>query len=107
MTAWSSGEIRLRGSGGTGGHHGLESIEQHLSSKDYARLRIGIGRGDGLRQITGYVLGRFAPDEAETMKKVLDRSVDQIECWLQHGVAKAMNDFNGTVEVPKSEGNGK
>ena len=41
------GEIRLRPSGSSGGHHGLESIEQHLGTREFARLRIGIGRHDG------------------------------------------------------------
>ena len=45
------GEIRLRPSGSSGGHHGLESIEQHVASREFARLRIGIGRKDGARQI--------------------------------------------------------
>src|SRR5438067_378912 len=53
------GEIRLRPSGSSGGHHGLESIEQHLDARNYARLRIGIGRQTGAREITGYVLGKF------------------------------------------------
>src|SRR5271168_4657334 len=59
------GEIRLRKSGSGGGHHGLESIEQHLASRGFARLRIGIGRRDGAREITGHVLGRLGPDERE------------------------------------------
>src|ERR1700720_469960 len=49
------GEIRLRTSGSSGGHHGLESIEQHLASREFARLRIGIGRKEGSREITNYV----------------------------------------------------
>ena len=56
------GEIRLRAGGSSGGHHGLESVEQHLGTRDYARLRIGIGRQAGAREITGYVLGRFNSD---------------------------------------------
>src|ERR1041384_4491332 len=59
------GEIRLRPSGSRGGHHGLESIEQHLGSREYARLRIGIGRKDGAREITDYGLGRFSAAESE------------------------------------------
>ena len=51
------GEIRLRASGSSGGHHGLESIEQHLATREFARLRIGIGRQDGAREITDFVLG--------------------------------------------------
>ncbi len=58
------GEIRLRASGSSGGHHGLESIEQHLGTREFARLRIGIGRADGAREITDYVLARF--DAAES-----------------------------------------
>jgi PTH1 family peptidyl-tRNA hydrolase len=91
------GELRLRPGGSSGGHHGLESVEQHLSTQDYARLRIGIGRQAGARQITGYVLGRFDSTEAALMDKVLAVAADQAECWLNAGIQKAMNQFNGAV----------
>ena len=92
------GEIRLRASGSSGGHHGLESIEQHLGSREFARLRIGIGRKDGAREITNFVLGRFDPDESAVLEKVLIRASGQIECWLDGGIEKAMNQFNGVVD---------
>jgi PTH1 family peptidyl-tRNA hydrolase len=95
------GGIRLRPGGSSGGHHGLESIEQHLGSREFARLRLGIGRQDGLREITDYVLSRFDRGEAALMEKVLDRAADQAECWLAEGVQKAMNQFNGNVETLK------
>src|SRR5580693_8012337 len=57
------GTLRLRAEGSSGGHHGLESIEQHVASRGFARLKIGIGRKDGSREITGYVLGRFDAPE--------------------------------------------
>lgn len=91
------GEIRLRPGGSSGGHHGLESIEQHLATREFARLRIGIGRKEGRREITGHVLGRFAADEAAVLEKVLARAVDQTECWLAAGIGKAMSQFNGVV----------
>ena len=94
----SLGEIRLRPGGSSGGHHGLESIEAHLGTRDYGRLRIGIGRKDATRQIAGHVLGRLNAAEMAVMKKVLARAVDQIECWLAHGLQKAMSQFNGDVE---------
>jgi len=92
------GEIRLRASGSSGGHHGLESIEQYLGSREFARLRLGIGRREGEREITDYVLSRFDRAEAALMKKVLDRAASQTECWLNEGIQKAMNQFNGMVE---------
>lgn len=92
------GEIRLRPGGSSGGHHGLESIEQHLGSREYARLRIGIGRNVGAREITGHVLGRLSGAEMKVMESVLTRAADQIECWLAHGIQKAMSQFNGTVD---------
>jgi len=91
------GEIRLRKSGSSGGHHGLESIEQHLASREFARLRIGIGRKDGSREITNHVLGKFEKAENELLEKVLERAVSQIEIWLDAGIEKAMQ-LNGSVE---------
>jgi len=92
------GEIRLRPGGSSGGHHGLESIEQHLGSREFARLRIGIGRKDGARQITNYVLGKFEPAEQELLEKILERAANQVECWLAAGLQKAMSQFNGVID---------
>jgi PTH1 family peptidyl-tRNA hydrolase len=96
------GEIRLRPGGGSGGHHGLESVAQHLGSKEYARLRVGIGRKNEARQITGHVLGRFSADENAVLEQVLERATGQIECWLKSGLQKAMSQFNGAIS-PNNE----
>lgn len=94
------GTLRLRPGGSSGGHHGLESVESHVASRDYARLKIGIGRKDGLREITNHVLGRFDSAEADLLEKVLDRAAAQVETWLDAGIKKAMQ-LNGSVETLK------
>ena len=95
------GVVRLRPEGSSGGHHGLESIEAHLESRQFARLRLGVGRsGPRERQITGHVLGRFRAAERKILDQVLERAVRQVECWLTLGVQRAMNEFNGAVTAP-------
>ena len=101
------GEIRLRPKGSSGGHHGLESIEEHLGTRDFPRLRVGIGRRGGEREITSHVLGRFSKNEAEILELVLARAASQAECWVREGLQKAMNQFNGTVACPDNEGKAK
>lgn len=91
------GRSRLRPGGSPGGHHGLESVERQLGTRDWARLRLGIGRQGGLREISGHVLGRFGADEADVFARVLDHAVSQIECWLKDGAELAMNRFNGPI----------
>lgn len=98
------GQLRLRPSGSSGGHHGLESIEEHLGSREYPRLRVGIGRQGQVRQITGHVLGRFGSTESALIDKVLTVASDQAEIWLEAGIQKAMSRFNGTVEDSGDEG---
>ena len=98
------GELRLRPSGSSGGHHGLESIERHLGARDYARLRLGIGRQGQAREITDYVLGRFSSTESALAEKVLTVATDQAETWLEAGIQKAMSQFNGVVADPANEG---
>jgi PTH1 family peptidyl-tRNA hydrolase len=95
------GQIRMRAKGSSGGHHGLESVEQQLATREYPRLRLGIGRraGDD-REITDYVLGRFKPAEREMVEEILARAAQQAECWWSAGIKEAMNQFNGTVTVP-------
>jgi peptidyl-tRNA hydrolase, PTH1 family len=97
------GELRLRPGGSSGGHHGLESVEQRLGTREYARLRIGIGRQSGEREITGYVLGRFGSTEAALADRVLSVATDQAEAWLEAGIQKAMSQFNGVVGDPPNE----
>ena len=98
------GEIRLRpGGGGSGGHHGLDSVAQHLGSREFARLRIGIGRKDGAREIINHVLGKFDADENGLLEKVLARAVGQVDCWLNAGLQKAMSQFNGAISPTNEE----
>src|SRR5438445_9471031 len=92
------GEVRLRARGSSGGHHGLESIEQHLATREFARQRIGIGRADG-GEITDYVLAPFGKEEAGELKNVLTRACEQIECWLRAGIVAAMNQYNGKTKA--------
>jgi PTH1 family peptidyl-tRNA hydrolase len=98
------GELRLRPQGGSGGHHGLESVAECVGTQVYPRLRLGIGRrpADG-REITGHVLGRFEPDEAVIFDRVLERAVEAVTCWLSAGLGMAMNRFNGAVVAPATK----
>jgi len=98
------GELRMRPKGSSGGHHGLESIETHLGTREFARLKVGIGRTvDGRREITNYVLGKFSTAETKLLEKVLKRAADQVECWVNEGAEKAMNRFNGVVDSETKE----
>lgn len=99
------GQIRLRAEGSSGGHHGLDSIEQQLATREYPRQRLGIGRkADDQRQITDYVLGRFTAAEQKIVEEVLARASQQVECWLGAGIKEAMNQFNGAVAAPPTKG---
>lgn len=93
------GTVRLRPDGSSGGHHGLDSIEAQLGTRGYARLRLGIGRVDAAgREIAGHVLGRFGPDEAEVFGRVLTHAMGQVTCWVEEGIEKAMNRYNGLAK---------
>lgn len=86
------GRIRMRASGGSGGHNGLNSINASLGTQEYARLRIGIGRPQS--ETIGHVLGAFTPSEAPEAEAAIMRAADAAEAWLAHGVNYAMDHFN-------------
>jgi PTH1 family peptidyl-tRNA hydrolase len=92
------GTVRLKPSGGAGGHHGIESVARHLGSRDFPRLKLGIARPEQPRRdIASHVLGRFSAEEREQMDVAIRRGADQIECWLTDGLQKAMNLYNGAA----------
>ncbi|MGC4117413.1 MAG: aminoacyl-tRNA hydrolase [Myxococcales bacterium] len=88
------GRLQLRKGGGTGGHHGLDSIVERLGTDDFIRIRVGIGKPETKERTVGHVLGGFTKEEAPLWKETSDKAVAAIEAILKAGLAKAMNDFN-------------
>ena len=88
------GRLRLRPSGGAGGHNGIADIAEQLGHDEFARLRFGIGRPPAGADPIGYVLAPFAPEEETQLPARLDAANDAIEWALAEGVARAMNRVN-------------
>lgn len=89
--------IRLRARGSSGGHRGLESVQQALGSDDYARLRIGVGAADSSAALKEHVLEEFDSEEEEAIAPAIDQAADAVEAWLDDGLVAAMNRFNRRV----------
>lgn len=91
------GTIRLRPGGGPGGQKGVASAIERLGTKDFARLRLGIGRPPGRMDPADYVLQDFSRDEMKILSEVLDRAADAALTFVIEGLDKAMNKFNGDI----------
>jgi len=89
------GKLRLRASGSDGGHNGLKSVISHLHSREFPRLRIGVGAPRDSAQQVDYVLGKFSRAEAKIVDESVERAVAALELWLREGIEAAMNKFNG------------
>jgi PTH1 family peptidyl-tRNA hydrolase len=89
------GILRLRPMGGSAGQKGMQSIIEQLRTEEFPRLRIGTGRPPGKKEAADYVLQDFPPQEHELLDEILDRAVDAILTFIQDGLDKAMNLFNG------------
>ena len=88
------GKLRARASGSAGGHNGLKSIVQHLGD-GFARLRLGVGRGDSRRDLADHVLAKFEKDEGEEVERMIARAADAAEVFVTGGIAMVMNQYNG------------
>ncbi len=88
------GRLRARATGTEGGHNGLRSIAEVLGTIDYARLRVGVGRGDARRDLADHVLARFEPDEAPGIEAAIARAADAVEKWISDGMSAMMGTFN-------------
>ncbi len=94
---WGKGRIKPKGS--AGGHNGLESIIKSLGNSDFTRLRIGISRPKRKSKVVDYVLGEWSPQEQENLDIYLERAADCCQNWIMHGIEKAMNEYNKSVET--------
>jgi PTH1 family peptidyl-tRNA hydrolase len=88
------GTVRMKPSGGAGGHKGMESIIKQLGSQDFPRLRMGVGRPPGYKQAANYVLKPFSKDEAEFLSGFLDRAADASLSFIREGIDYTMTNFN-------------
>lgn len=89
------GTLRIRPGGGAGGQMGIRSAIQHLGTQDFPRLRLGIGRPPGRMDPAAYVLQNFAKGEESLLSETLDRAADAVQAFMEFGLDKAMNEFNG------------
>jgi PTH1 family peptidyl-tRNA hydrolase len=94
------GMLRIRPTGGSGGHKGLTDIIQRLGTQDFPRIRFGIGRPPGRMDPAAYVLQGFSPDELPVVEQTVARALKAVETWLTDGIETAMNRYNGTAEEP-------
>jgi peptidyl-tRNA hydrolase, PTH1 family len=88
------GQLRARPGGSAGGHNGFKSVTQHLGTDRFARLRIGVGRGDDRRDLADHVLARFDADERPVIDEAIGRGADAVEVFASEGIAEVMNRFN-------------
>ncbi len=97
------GALRLRTKGSSGGHRGLESIEASLETRDYPRLRLGVGAAESSEQLRDHVLETFAAEEQGLLRRTVEMAADAVECWLADGMTTAMNQFNRRVTEEEAQ----
>ncbi|HLF74923.1 MAG TPA: aminoacyl-tRNA hydrolase [Anaerolineales bacterium] len=93
------GAIRLRPGGGPGGQKGMASTIEQLGSKDFPRLRIGIGRPPGRLDPAAYVLQNFSRQEMQVLPEILERAAEAALEFVVSGLEKAMNKYNGSIKL--------
>jgi PTH1 family peptidyl-tRNA hydrolase len=88
------GRIRARARGSAGGHNGLKSAIAHMGD-EFARLRLGVGRGEQQRNLADHVLARFDKAEAAEVARMIARAADAAETFISSGIEAMMNGYNG------------
>ncbi|MEJ5920085.1 aminoacyl-tRNA hydrolase [Corynebacterium sp. H78] len=89
------GSIRLKRGGGEGGHNGLRSTTKSLGTKDYLRVRVGIGRPPGRQDPADYVLRSFSTTERKELPFIIQDAADAVELIAKHGLEVAQNHVHG------------
>jgi peptidyl-tRNA hydrolase, PTH1 family len=88
-----TGRLRIRKTGSSGGHKGIESIIRSIGSRDFVRVKIGIGREQGV-SAEDYVLGKFGKSDMTLMKGAIQRAAGAVESIILEGIDKTMSKFN-------------
>ncbi|NKZ07316.1 aminoacyl-tRNA hydrolase [Actinomadura latina] len=88
------GAVRLKQGGGDNGHNGLRSVTKSLGSKEYLRVRFGVGRPPGRMDAAAFVLKDFSAAERKGLDLDVDRAADAVEALLARGLAAAQNEFH-------------
>jgi PTH1 family peptidyl-tRNA hydrolase len=94
------GRLRARARGSAAGHNGVKSIVERLGTQEFPRLRLGVGRGDGRRDLADHVLAKFEPDEQAELDAFIARAADAAEMFAVEGIEKVMNRYNPEATVP-------
>ncbi|MCE2709041.1 MAG: aminoacyl-tRNA hydrolase [Bacteroidota bacterium] len=87
-------KLRMRPKGSSAGHNGLKNIEELCGGQDYPRLRMGIGDHYPKGGQVNYVLGKFTPEEFETLPQVMDKAIDMTLAFCTQGIAPTMTQYN-------------
>ncbi len=93
------GKLRARARGSAGGHNGLKSVIERLGTTDFPRLRLGVGRGDGRRDLADHVLAKFERGEQAELEALITRAADAAEMFAEEGISKVMNVYNPDAPV--------
>ncbi|HEY3398689.1 MAG TPA: aminoacyl-tRNA hydrolase [Armatimonadota bacterium] len=88
------GRLRVRGSGSPGTHNGVRSVASRLGSRDFPRVRLGIGPRPASVDAADFVLSSFRRGEEKTVEEMIARAAEAVECLVSEGVEKAMNRYN-------------
>lgn len=92
------GEVRIRKQGGAGGHQGMESVIAHLGTREFPRIRVGVGPRPPGDALVDYVLGVFKREEMEKVTAAIEHAAYAVERIVAVGVDRAMNEFNRKKE---------
>jgi PTH1 family peptidyl-tRNA hydrolase len=95
------GRLRARARGSAGGHNGLKSVIERLGTTEFSRLRLGVGRGDGRRDLSDHVLAKFESGERAELETFIARAADAAEMFAAEGISTMMNAYN--PDAPASE----
>ena len=95
------GRLRARARGSAGGHNGLKSVIERIGTDEFARLRLGVGRGDARRDLADHVLSKFEPGERAELETFIARAADAAEMFAVAGIEQVMNTYNPDTTAPE------